>query len=110
MNASLDVLHQQINDLAGTFNTSIQQIQVRQNEITNASLDVFHQQINDLVAGMLNTSIEHVQIQVSENEITNASLDVLHQQINDLAGMLNTSIKQILIRYNYSSNFLHVRK
>ena len=51
MNASLDVIHQQINDLAGTFNTSIQQILVRENEkeqITNASLDVLHQKTNDL--------------------------------------------------------------
>ncbi len=60
VNASLDFLHQQINDLAGTFNTSIQQIQIRENEkqpMTNDSLDFIHQQINDL-AGTLNTSIQ----------------------------------------------------
>ncbi len=102
MNASLDVLHQQINDLAGTFNTSIQQIQVRQNEITNASLDVLNQQIND-IAGTFNTSIQ--QIQVRQNEITNASLDVFHQQINDLvARMLNTSIEQIQVSENEITN------
>ncbi len=53
MNDSFEVLHQQINDLAGTLNTSIQQIQVRENEkqqITNDSLDAFHQQINHLAA------------------------------------------------------------
>ncbi len=51
MNVSLDVLHQQINDLAGTLNTSIEKIEVRENGkqvITNASLDVHNQQINDL--------------------------------------------------------------
>ncbi len=51
MNASLDVIHQLINDLAGTLNTSVEQIQVRENEkqqITNASLDVLHQKTNDL--------------------------------------------------------------
>ncbi len=48
---SFDVLQQQINDLAGILNTSIEQIQVRENEkqqITNASLDMIHQQIRYL--------------------------------------------------------------
>ena len=103
MNASRshDVLNQEINDLVGTLNTSIEQIQVRENEnqqITNASLDVLHQQINDL-ASTLNTSIEQIQIREDEKQQkTNASLDVLHQQINDLASTLNTSIEQIQIR------------
>ena len=51
MNASFDVLHQHINDLAGTLNTSIEQIHVRENEkqqIMNDSLDVHHQRINFL--------------------------------------------------------------
>ncbi len=49
--SSLDVLHQQINDLAGTLNTSIEQIHVTEDEkqqIMNASLDVVHRQIYDL--------------------------------------------------------------
>ena len=87
VNASLDFLHQQINDLAGTLNTSVEQIQIRENEkqqITNDSLDILHQQINDL-AGMLNTSIEQIRVRENEKQqITNASLDVLDQQINDL--------------------------
>ncbi len=53
MNTSLNMLHQQINDLAGTLNTSIEQIQEREDEkqrITNASFDTLHQQINYLFA------------------------------------------------------------
>ena len=42
LNASLDDLHQQINDLAGTLNISIQQIQVKENEIIIASLYMLH--------------------------------------------------------------------
>ncbi len=54
MNASLNVLHQQINDLAGTLNTSIE-----------SSIVVLHQRMNDL-DGKLNASIE--QIQAIEND------------------------------------------
>ncbi len=81
---TLDVLQQQINDLTGTWNTSIEQIRVRENKkqrITNASFHVLHQQIYDL-AGTLNTLIEQVQVRENEKQqITNVSLDVLHQQI-----------------------------
>ncbi len=51
LKASLDVLHQQINDLAGTLNTSIEQIQVRENQHQqriNVSLNNLDQQIDDL--------------------------------------------------------------
>ncbi len=51
MNASLDFLHQQINDLAGTLNASIEQIQGRENgkqQMTNASLDDIYQITHDL--------------------------------------------------------------
>ena len=51
MNASLNMIHQQINDLAGKLNASIKEIQVREDEkqqITNASLDILYQQMNDL--------------------------------------------------------------
>ncbi len=50
-NVSLDVLHQEINDLSGVLNISIEQIQVSEEEkqqITNASLAVDREQLNNL--------------------------------------------------------------
>ncbi len=51
MKASLDMLCQQMYDLAGLLNISIEQIQLRENEkqqITYASLDVLHQLIDNM--------------------------------------------------------------
>ncbi len=96
-------LEQVINAILGTLNSSIDQIQVRENEkqqTTNATLDVLHQQINHL-ACTLNSSIDQIQVRENEKQqTTNATLDVLHQQINDLAGTLNSSIDQIQVREN----------
>ncbi len=107
---TLDVLQQQLNDLAGTWNTSIEQIQVRENEkqqITNVSLDVLHQQIYDQV-GTVKTSIEQIQVRENEKQqITNDSLDVLHQQIYDLTGTLNTSIQHIQVRENEKQHIMN---
>ncbi len=110
MNDSLDVLHQQINDLAGTLNNSIEQIQARENEkqqITNTSLDVLNQQINDL-AGALNTSDQQIRVRENEKQqITNASLDLLNQRVSYLDHTFNASIEQIQLRENEEQQIIN---
>ncbi len=86
MNASLYMLHQQIDDLAGALTISIEQISSNRKwnqQMTNASLDVLHQQINDLA---------------EKEKIVNASIDILHQQIDYLAGTFNSSVVKIEVR------------
>ncbi len=97
MNASLNMLHQQINDLTDTLNNSIEEKE--QLKMMNASFDVLRQQINDLA------STSNQQIQVGENKkehITNASLDILHQRINRLFSFHLTSCASVLL-FNSSS-------
>ncbi len=80
--SSLNMLHQQINDLTDTLNNSIEEKE--QLKMMNASFHVLRQQINDL-AGTLNTSNQQIQVRENKKEhVMNASLDILHQQINHL--------------------------